>query len=335
MRSKHLQGFYVLAILLTFVLLGACRPTGDVVSDGQSTQDALFTAAVETIQAGYQQSTAAAGTQAAMPEPATSTPLPSPTSVPPTPTITPTNTSLPTATRPAAVQSPAPQATATQPAAGTAGAPPAGAPLVSAIINTNCRAGPGSEFEITGRLNVGQPAEVVGRDRFGVWWYIQNPGQPGQFCWVWSGSTQVAGDTSQMPVITPTPVPTSPATGTPGSTLEVSFSAVRSCEGVPTALFQVTNAGSQRLDSLNLQIDDLTGGDRLFGPSASDAPFMGSTSECPPGGDALEAGWIGYIGGSLGSPAPSGNTARASVRLCTQNGLAGTCTDRSVEFTIP
>ena len=82
------------------------------------------------------------------------------------------------------------------------------------------------------------------------------------------------------------------------------------------------------------EIDDLTAVAVLFGPTPSDAPFMSSNTECPGGADTLGAGATGYVGGSYAA-GNSGHAARATIRLCTQNGQGGSCTDKTVDFTIP
>jgi beta-galactosidase len=58
------------------------------------------------------------------------------------------------------------------------------------------------------------------------------------------------------------------------------------------------------------------------------------TGPAGPGGDALNARATGYIGGAVGTDS-AGHSARAAIRLCTQNGPSGTCVDKTVEFTIP
>jgi len=109
---------------------------------------------------------------------------------------------------------------------------------------------------------------------------------------------------------------------------------VHTCGGVPTAIFEVENTGSSDLESLNLEIVDLDDDDTLFGPDDSDAPFMGTKSECPPGGDVLEAGDTLFVGGAIGD-GNSGHSARAYIELCTRDDLEGQCTEVTVRFTIP
>jgi len=209
-------------------------------------------------------------------------------------------------------------------------------PVISASVDTNCRSGPSKLYDPpAGVLLVGQTAKVYGRHAQGTWWYIENTSRAGSYCWVWAETTSVNGDTNTLPVITPPPLPpTATFTATPSTGFALSYSTVHDCSGTPTAIFQVSNVGNQAFESLNLKIDDLTASTTLYGSSSSDAPFMGSSGECPPGGDTLAVGQALYIGGAIG-PGNAGHTAKAFIKLCTEDGLAGICVDKSVEFTIP
>jgi hypothetical protein len=186
-----------------------------------------------------------------------------------------------------------------------------------------------------GILMPGQKSEVKGRNDTGTWWYIANPSKAGQLCWIWGETTTVEGDVTSLPVITPPPPPpTATMTATPGAQYTVTYDSVHACDGTPTGIFKVVNTGSVDWHSLTLKIDDLTDNVVLFGPSNSDAPFLGANTECPSGGDVLRVGKTAYIGGAVGSD-NAGHSARATVRLCTQNGPSGTCVDKIVDFTIP
>ena len=48
-------------------------------------------------------------------------------------------------------------------------------PLISVSVPTNCRVGPGRQYDRVGALLVGEIAEVFGRDPTGAYWYIRNP----------------------------------------------------------------------------------------------------------------------------------------------------------------
>jgi hypothetical protein len=108
--------------------------------------------------------------------------------------------------------------TATSPPQGGAPAQADDLPTITAEQDTNCRAGPGQDYAVEGFLLLGQASQVHGREQSGNWWYIANPGKPGEFCWVWEGSTQVSGDPSGLPVVEAQPLPQAPAASTPTTT---------------------------------------------------------------------------------------------------------------------
>ncbi len=89
---------------------------------------------------------------------------------------------------------------------GVAQAPAAQAPMVIASVTTNCRQGPSTGYMIIGYLLAGQSAPAIGRTADNSWWEIQGPGQGGQACWVWGGSTALQGDTSGLAVVAAPPV---------------------------------------------------------------------------------------------------------------------------------
>ncbi len=288
-----------LALILPLLALSACNLPAGTTAPTQLPPEAYYTEAAVTIEARLTQTALARPSDTPTPLPPTETPTLEPTS---TPAFTPTSA----------------------------------IPLISASVGTNCRLGPGTVYDPpVGVLLVGQKAEVHGRNDAGTWWYISNPGKPGQYCWVWGQTTQVEGDTSGLPVITPPPPPpTATFTPTPGAAYSASFDSVHACGGEATAIFKIVNTGGVEWHSLSLKIEDLTTAIVLYGPSTSDAPFMGTNAECPPGGDVLKVGKTAFVGGSVGS-GTSGHAARGIIRLCSQNGLAGVCVDKVVEFTIP
>jgi hypothetical protein len=274
--------------------------------------DAYYTQAAQTIEA--QQGTAAPSATVA--EAATEPPMAAPTDtpthtlLPPTDTVTPEPTASPTVTL-----SPTPTI-----------------PMITATEATNCRKGPSKVFDIDATLYPEDSVQVFGKDPTGYWWYIQNPDWPTAKCWVWTETTVVTGDTSSLPIVQPPPTPTPSMTPVPG--FNAYFSNVHLCGVAFTAVFQIDNTGGWNLESLNLQIDDLTNPMTLYGPSSSDAPFMGGSGECPPGGNTLKVGKTGYIGGAM-IGAISGHQARATITICTEDGLGGLCIQKTVDFVIP
>ena len=203
-------------------------------------------------------------------------------------------------------------------------------PVISASANTNCRLGPSQVYEIVGYLLPGQQANVLGSDDTQTWWYIENPSRAGGFCWVWSGSTSVEGDVSVLPVITPPPPPVRPEVA-----YTAAFSRVNICDGASTAMFQVTNLGIQSLESASLTIQNLGTNVVSSGVLGPNSPFTALGSDCPPGLDSLLAGESGHVGAVFAGLTPVKNEYKATIRLCTQDNLGGTCEIQTVNFVHP
>jgi hypothetical protein len=92
-------------------------------------------------------------------------------------------------------------------------------PMVSVSENTNCRTGPGQDYDIIGALLIGQKAEVVGKYTPANYWIIKNP-TGNDTCWLWGQYATVEGDTSGLPEMTPPPTPTPALPKAPGGLSE-------------------------------------------------------------------------------------------------------------------
>ena len=115
----------------------------------------------------------------------------------------------------------------------------------------------------------------------------------------------------------------------------VSFENTHICQTTLTyATFRVGNSGGVGLEHANITITDLTSPGTLYS-GTSNTPFMGTASDCPPGASSMGPGSTYFIAVNIGSPPPSGHSARLALRLCTQDSGAGTCVDKTVDFTIP
>ncbi len=84
---------------------------------------------------------------------------------------------------------------------------------VTVSQNTNCRKGPGTQYDANGALLIGQIAEVVGKNSASNYWIIKIPGNASGTCWLWGQYATVSGDTSALAEATvpPTPIVLPPA----------------------------------------------------------------------------------------------------------------------------
>lgn len=210
--------------------------------------------------------------------------------------------------------------------------PPAqtGALTISAIVDTNCRLGPSTLYDIVGYLLADRQSEVRGRNDAQTWWYIENPGKSGAYCWVWGQTTNVQGDVSLLPVIDPPPPPERPEVA-----YSVSFSRVSICNGATTAMFEVVNLGSMPLESASIRIQNLANNVMSSGPISPNAPFTNSASECPPGADSLLAGASGFVGSNFPGITAVKSDYKATITLCAEESVSGHCVTTVSEFQHP
>lgn len=80
--------------------------------------------------------------------------------------------------------------------------------IVTVSANTNCRSGPGVDYDIVGALTIGQQAEVIGKNSITGYWIINNPIGPGT-CWLWGEHATITGTFASLqeiavpPTVTP------------------------------------------------------------------------------------------------------------------------------------
>lgn len=100
-----------------------------------------------------------------------------------------------------------PPAATVDPALNVAAATPTtGGVTVTVSQNTNCRTGPSQDFKDIYALNIGQTAEVVGKNTLNNYWIIKIPDGSGNTCWLWGRYATVSGDTAPLAeAATPTP----------------------------------------------------------------------------------------------------------------------------------
>ncbi len=201
---------------------------------------------------------------------------------------------------------------------------------VTVLVETNCRKEPGTVFEGLGVLTPGQEAQVVGRSASNDNWIIKLPSNTTMTCWLWGQYASVTGNWQALPIVTPPPTPTPQFTPTLAASFILEFEDVQWC---PTAYYsynlKLTNNGSIPWNSVSVQITDL---DTLEeGTFASDV-FAYSTgcNETPYNG-ILYPGQESFTYGNM-TPMHPHHNVKAVVRLCTEDGMMGTCLDRTITF---
>ena len=102
---------------------------------------------------------------------------------------------------------------------------------VTAVTDTSCRSGPGTAYEVAGTLLEGESALVYGRDREGVWWWVELPTSLDD-CWVTDVTMNINFSPDEIPYVLPPPTPI-PAPGSIGGRIWHDECGLE--DGVPTS----------------------------------------------------------------------------------------------------
>jgi hypothetical protein len=175
-------------LLVTGLILASCN-----MPSGSSSQSDMMTAAAMTVQAIL-------------------TPLNSPTAaVLATPVIA--SPQVPISTSMTSTQTGTPAATQTATATIT---PTYSIPMLTIKESTNCRSGPGQNYEIIFTFLPGASAEIVGQYPTDNYWIVKMPGS-NDTCWIWGQYTTVSGSYWVVTTVTPPPTATVSGPERPGS----------------------------------------------------------------------------------------------------------------------
>ncbi|MFA5873605.1 MAG: hypothetical protein WC832_06540 [Anaerolineales bacterium] len=207
-------------------------------------------------------------------------------------------------------------------------------PMVSVSVQTNCRTGPGQAYDVVGVLQVGKTAEVVGRTSDGGYWIIRNPANPATNCWLWGQYATVTGNTGALPIVTPPPTPTPAFTPTPTASFNMVYSSTKDCGGGLYGIkFQITNNGSVTWESNRvIATDQVTSEtktiDRNNFPNHNDIGCVFISAD-----QNLEAGEVGFTTTTEFGANPAGHSITATIRVCSLDGMAGICLEKTITFT--
>jgi hypothetical protein len=315
-KRQRLIVSILVCIVLTLPWLCACRRE----NQSRTENDAVATAAAQTVQANSLQSTLMAQSVLL--------------------------TAQAAGVAQAPTQQPPAQPQTTEPPESS---PATEFPIISASVDTNCRTGPGADYPKEGYLGAGEQTTVYGKEASGNWWYIENPRKPGSYCWVWTETTQVSGDTGALPIIDAPPLPEqqkAPAQTEPPDQQQppapvaeyvdvaVSFANVHACGDGSYAIFKVDNKGSIDIGSMDIVLQEQDT-HNLLGETKSNAPFLPGADSCAPGSSPLKGGKSAFIAGRLGGQfLLVGLKVDATITLCSQPNQVGKCASALVKFTV-
>lgn len=203
-------------------------------------------------------------------------------------------------------------------------------PMISVSVPTNCRVGPGKAYTMVGALLVGEVVQVYGRNPSGDYWYIRNPDDPGDFCWVWGEYATFTGLISTIPIFTPPPTSTPTNTATPAPAFDASFGGLEACSGWWVDV-DLHNTGTLTFRSVSLTVKDtvttimvVTSAD-VFTDRTGCSTVIQKKALGPGKAAGQSSGKFTYN--------PAGHKMRATVTLCSATGLNGTCVTDSLVFT--
>ncbi|MBI4730969.1 MAG: hypothetical protein HY781_02380 [Chloroflexi bacterium] len=200
-------------------------------------------------------------------------------------------------------------------------------PMVSVSVETNCRTGPGEPYDIVGVLHVGESAEVVGQAPYGGSWIIKNPDGTGT-CWLWDQYATVIGDWHGLPIFDIPPTPT------PAVSFNADYYAIENCGGSWGIKLQITNNGSLTWESNRVIATDNVTSVTHSTITMNDFRNINVVGCFLVSADLnLEAGEVGFSTTAEFYANPAGHSFTATIRVCSLDGLAGTCLDKTITFT--
>ncbi|HLF74290.1 MAG TPA: SH3 domain-containing protein [Anaerolineales bacterium] len=83
-------------------------------------------------------------------------------------------------------------------------------PVLTVEEPTNCRTGPGEDYEVVFTYLAGKKLEIAGRYEPGDFWLVNSSESPGGTCWLWGEYVEVVGSYWTVPSVTPPPTATNP-----------------------------------------------------------------------------------------------------------------------------
>jgi hypothetical protein len=171
---------------------------------------------------------------------------------------------------------------------------------------------------------VGEFTEVIGINPTGNYWYVRNPDITGGFCWLWGEYATIAGNIQTLPIFTPPPTPT------PVPAFDLSYSGLESCNGSWWIDVKLQNTGGITFQSISLTVLDT---DTKSVVSVIENKFI-NINGCN-GSDSRNS-LISGDSAIVSSPAftydPTGHKLRATVILCSEDGVNGMCVTKVIEF---
>lgn len=202
--------------------------------------------------------------------------------------------------------------------------------LITVSVPTNCRIGPGKVYPRQGALLVGETAEVFGRDPTNQYWFIRNPDNTNEFCWVWGEYATLTGPFMALPIFTPPPTPTATFTPTPSPSFDIKATGMDSCSGNWWAEVEIKNTGVFAFKSMKYEaLDTVTDVEKVLlvnGFTNKDGCSSTIIKDTIAPNDAF------VVSSALFDATLQGHKLRVVITLCTELNQSGICITQKTNF---
>jgi hypothetical protein len=83
-------------------------------------------------------------------------------------------------------------------------------PMLTVLQQTNCREGPGQDYQVVFTYLAKKQLEIIGRYDPTNFWLVKSPDSKSGTCWMWGEYTEASGSYWVVPTVTPPPTATMP-----------------------------------------------------------------------------------------------------------------------------
>ncbi len=194
---------------------------------------------------------------------------------------------------------------------------------------TNCRTGPGKEYDVVGSLVPGVTVPVIGRDGSSQFWYIPNPYVFTDYCWVSGEYATLNGPQFLVPLVASGNTPTPTGSPAPVLAFKLKSGSKQVCNGLHWMNFNITNEGYTVLQSIKIVVQDQN--KNLVRSTTSDNfPLANGCNSAVINDNITITGGITNVSGPKFDYNFQGNKLVATVTICSEDGLQGVCKTESI-----
>ncbi len=195
-------------------------------------------------------------------------------------------------------------------------------PMISVTVDTNCRVGPGKDYERVGILLVGETTQIVGRDAFGQYWYVRNPDVGPEHCWMSGEYAIITGNYLALLIQTPP--------GAQALDFEADYRGQGQCSGEFWSDIRLRNLSRGTFKSINLVAKD-TDTNTVRSLTGNEFTFVDSCASPRTVETIVENGTV-----MISTPAFSYNlnahNMSVTITLCTETNLTGQCVTKIITY---